>query len=134
MAAYQKVAWIQLVICAVVLAGIVSLGVNFGWSKALPFTAAFGLVGVAGLLLRPWRSDHVTFDERDRAIQSLAGKVALGAMWVGLFCSAGLLLASDTTGNGTIPIRAVPWILVGMVFVFLVTLSVTALLCYRKVR
>jgi hypothetical protein len=134
MAAYQRVAWIYLVICAFVLAGMVTLGLNFGWSKALPLTAAFSLVGVASLLLRPWRSDQVYFDERDRAIQNLAGRVALGAVWVGLFIGVSLLVASDATGSGTIPIKVVPWFLVGMTFVFLVTLSVTVLLCYRKAR
>lgn len=134
MAAYQRVAWVQLAICLFVLTGMVALGVNFGWSKALPFAAAFGLVGLAYLLLRLWRSDHAYFDERDRAIQGFAGKVALGAVGMGLGIGAGLVMASDATETGTIPIRAVPWILVGMTFVFLISQAATVLLCYRKAR
>jgi hypothetical protein len=134
MAAYQRVAWIQLVICLFVLTGMVALGVNFGWSKALPFAGTFGLVGLASLVLRPWRSDRAYFDERDHAIQGFAGKIALGAVWVGLFIGAGLLMASDATGSGTIPIRTIPWILIGMAIVFLTSQAATVLLCYRKAR
>jgi len=129
-AAYQRLAWVQLAICVAAAAAVVLMGVNFGWRGAF---AGFGLLGLCGLLpllTRPGRSNGVVGDERDAAIQVRALRTAFAVIWLSLVLGWGFVWWTGGT-NASVPVVDITCFLIVLFFLLLFSYSLTAVIAYR---
>ena len=133
----QKIALYQLIVTGAALfistIAVVILYRFFGMPRAFGGFGFVGFVGFCGLspLLFRKKKDKVDFDERDQQIQLRANFA--GYLSTYLFIVAACMIPWFIIGpKGTITVNALPWLVFGEMFVFIIVQSITTLVQYHR--
>ena len=127
----QKFAWYIVAVFGLTVVCVVALWVLAGTAVAPAGVAVFALAALGPLLLGKKSQDSAEPDERDRVIAekaTLRGAMAsYGGMGVVCFV---IWCVQHARGNETMPIRALPYILIVAMMVLVVGRSVALLVLY----
>ena len=131
MNAMEKVAWTEVVVCALAVTAVTLLIPWFG-DRATTGFVLLGLLVFSTLFLRR-RNNQVVVDERDREIETKAKSIGVSSAWMTLF----IVLIAATMWSGyshvdAVPIRFLNWLIWIQFAICYGVKGFVAILMYRR--